>query len=81
MTVHGPRALAKAIRRTQPQTTPRRWALATVDTVTTGTAQVYLDGSATATPAFIPVGLTLAAGNVVSVDVIGNKAYIVARYS
>lgn len=79
--IHASRQLRNQFRRSVGQGTPRRWALGAVQTVTTGVAQITVDGGTTNIPAYIPVGLTLAAGNVVGVELVGSRAYIVARYS
>ena len=79
--VHDMRKVRKAVQTKIGQGTPRRWALGEVQSTTTGVAQITVDGGNAQIPAFIPVGLTLAAGNVVGVELVGAKAFIVQRYS
>lgn len=87
--VHPQRTLRHKVKAKVATGTPRRWALGVVQSVTTGTAQLTIDGGTTNLPAFIPMYYTgtawapmpFPANAVVGVELVGAKAYIVARYS
>lgn len=86
MGIHDERTLRHAAGRGVQQGSPRRFAICTVVSSLTGTAQVTENGT-DHIAAYIPMlqsgagYMALSAGNVVAVEFVDGLAYIIHRYS